>query len=41
MRVNPPGTYSLAGAQTKVTAQPGWAYKCGECGGAGDAGLKS
>jgi len=41
MRVKPPGTYSLAGVQTKFPARPGWVYRCSECGDRGGAAPKT
>jgi predicted RNA-binding Zn-ribbon protein involved in translation (DUF1610 family) len=40
LEVQPPGTYSLAGAQTKVTARPAWRFECTNCGASGKAAPK-
>lgn len=37
MRVQPPGTFSLAGAQTKFPARESWRYECTNCGATGPA----
>lgn len=40
MRLQPPGTFSLAGVQMKAPARIVWVYKCSACGAEGAAAPK-
>jgi hypothetical protein len=40
MRLQRPGTFSLAGAQAKAPGRIVWVYKCSACGAEGDAAPK-
>lgn len=40
LRLQEPGTWSLAGAQTKYPGRIGWVYKCSACGAEGSAAPK-
>jgi hypothetical protein len=39
-RVQPPGSFSLAGVQVKFPARLGWEFRCGICGVSGSAAPK-